>query len=346
MFLYPTATEFLTIEPELVARGRAGRLGIDLMPIRGSNFPRVRWTQMDNYAGLQQLRGLDGAPTHIQRRGRKQYEYTPGYFGEFGVVTETELNDRAGSVVDPTAANIAVGDIIAEWDDELINREFDRIESSNWAILTTGTITIKIDGPNGTQTGFTDTFDIQTYTAPITWATFATAVPLRNFQTVQQLGVGKGIDLGAGARAYMNTITFNNMINNQNANDLAGRRAEFGQTIDTLNQVNSLLNARGAPGITLYDDGYIPTTGGSFTKFIPDNKVVVIGRRASGAKIGEYLFTRNVVAGYRPVSYRFVKDYAQGINAPKEVPPRIEVHRGHNGGPVIYYPSAIVVMSV
>jgi hypothetical protein len=96
----------------------------------------------------------------------------------------------------------------------------------------------------------------------------------------------------------------------------------------------------------LYDEGYIPTTGGSFTKFIPDGKVIIVGKRPSGVKIGEYILTRNAVANYRPVSYRFVKDYAAGINAPKEVPPKIEVHRGHNGGPVIYYPSAIVVMTV
>jgi hypothetical protein len=33
--------------------------------------------------------------------------------------------------------------------------------------------------------------------------------------------------------------------------------------------------------------------------------------------------------------------------AESETPPKqVEVHDGHNGGPVIYYPSAVLVMTV
>lgn len=345
-FMYPTSAEVSMIEPELVARGRAGRLGIELMPIRNVNAAKVRWTQKDNFYGLQQLRGLDGEPSRVQRIGQKTYEYEPGVFGEFVDITETELTIRAGSIDNVAAVPIDIGDLVAEADEILIGRELDRIESSNWALLTTGTIAIKIDGPDGVQTGFQDTFDIQTYTAPIAWATSATAVPFRNFQTVQQLGVGKGVDLGAGAVAVMNTITFNHMMNNTNASDLAGRRVEGGNTVDDMNQVNRILLAKGLPTIRLYDEGYLPTKGGTFTKFVPDNKVVIIGRRASGAKVGEYIMTRNASNGFRPGSYRYVKDRANGVLAEKRTPANIEIHRGHNGGPVIYYPSAIVVMSV
>ena len=57
--------------------------------------------------------------------------------------------------------------------------------------------------------------------------------------------------------------------------------------------------------------------------------------------------TRNLNnPGGAPGSYRYIKDFAQGINAPKETPPHIETHRGHNGGVTIEYPSAVVIMNV
>lgn len=343
-FNYPTSAEVRAIEPELVRRNASGRVGLQLMPIRGVNAAKVRWTQRDNFGGLQKLRGMDGQPTRISRVGEKTYEYEPGVFGEFHDITETELTNRAGSV-DVTSTPIDVSDLILEGDEILIGREMDRIESSIWAVLTTGTISIKIAGPNGTQVGWTETFAIQTYTAGVTWATYATATPLRNFQAVAQLAIGRSVNLGAGARAYMNSVTSNHMLNNANAADLSGRRTSGGGTFNSLAEVNSYLVANEAPQVVVLDDGYLDESA-VFQKFIPDNVVTVIGQRTNGDRIGEYVKTRNASAGYRPESYRYVIDRANGTNGEKRTPANIEVHRGHNGGPVIYYPGAIVKMNV
>jgi hypothetical protein len=346
-FVYPTNFELQAIEPDLVARGRAGRVGLDIMPDRNVNAAEVRWSQQDNYYGLQALRGLDGAPTRVQRVGTKVYSYTPGVFGEYVDLTETELTRRAG--YSPAGTPIDVADMIVEADQQLINREFDRIEATNWAVLTTGTFSIKLDGPNGTQIGFTDTFTIQTYTASVAWATAATATPITNFQAVQQLGMaaGRSVDLGAGAVAYMNSVTSNRMLNNANAADLSGRRINSGSTPNSVVDVNRYLAAQNLPQVQVYDAGYIPTIGGSFTKFIPDGKVVVVGRRVSGARIGEYLKTRNANnPNLAPGSYSYTIDRANGVNGEKRTPPNIERHRGHNGGPVLYLPGSIVVMNV
>jgi hypothetical protein len=349
-FIYPTSFEMRTLLPVLEQRDRASRLGLRIMPIRRVNAAKVRWRQRDNSWGLQHLRGLDGVPTLVTRVGEKSFEYTPGVFGEYEMVTETELTERSGSV-DVRTTVIDVGDLVAECDDQLIQREDDRIESSNWAVLTTGTISIKIAGPNGQQVGYTSTYTIQTFTAAVAWATIATATPLKDFQTVSLLGVGKGVNFGAGANAYMNSVTGNNMLNNTNANDLAGRRAEMGSTIDNIPEVNRFLVGRASPPITLYDQGYPSDAAGTYTKFIPDNKVVVVGQKPGAASVGYYVITRNANANYQPVSYRFVLDFANGGgagggNAPKKVPPHIEVHRGHNGGPTMEYPSAVVLMNV
>jgi hypothetical protein len=140
-YTYPTAYEISVIEPELVARGMAGRLGMQLMPVRNVNAPRVRWRQRDNYTGLQHFRGLDGQPTLVQRVGETEFEYTPGVFGEFGDVTETELTERAGSV-DTRTVNIDVSDLVAEQDEMMISRELDRIERRDDRLL------VDVPGPD------------------------------------------------------------------------------------------------------------------------------------------------------------------------------------------------------
>jgi len=348
---YPTNFELQQIEPDLVARGAAGRVGLDIMPVREVNAAEVRWTQQDNFYGLQALRGLDGAATRVQRIGAKTYSYEPGVFGEFVDITETELTRRSGYA--PTGTPIDITDMMVDADNLLISREFDRIESTIWALLTTGTFSIKLDGPTGTQVGFTDTFAIQTITASVTWATSATATPILNFQAAQQLGMAAGhsVDLGAGAIAYMNSVTSNRMLNNANAADLSGRRINSGNTPNNLGDVNRYLAAQNLPTVQVYDGGYQSTitvgaTAGPFVKFIPDGKVVIVGKRVSGAQVGQYVKTRNASNGLNPGSYSYTIDRSNGVNGEKRTPANIERHRGHNGGPILLYPSAIVTMNV
>jgi hypothetical protein len=350
-FNYPTNFELQQIEPDLVARGAAGRLGLDIMPVRNVNAGEVRWTQQDNFYGLQALRGLDGAPTRVQRIGTKTYSYEPGVFGEFIDITETELTRRAGYA--PVGTPIDIADMIVDADQQLINREFDRIEATIWSLLTTGTFSIKLDGPTGTQVGFSDTFAIQTFTAGVAWATSATATPIVNFQAVQQLGqaAGHSVDLGAGAVAYMNSVTSNRMLNNANAADLSGRRITAGNTPNNLADVNRYFAAQNLPQMQVYDNGYQSTitvgaSVGPFVKFIPDGKVVVVGKRTSGAQVGNYVKTRNASNGLMPGSYAYTLDRANGVNAERRTPANIERHRGHNGGPILLFPGAVVVMNV
>jgi hypothetical protein len=160
------------------------------------------------------------------------------------------------------------------------------------------------------------------------------------------MAAGHSVDLGAGAIAYMNSVTSNRMLNNANAADLSGRRITAGNTLNNLGDVNRYYAAQNLPQVQVYDGGYqtTPTVGatvGPFVKFIPDGKVVVVGKRTSGARVGEYFKTRNASNGLRPGSYAYTIDRANGVNGEKRTPANIERHRGHNGGP-IYFPSAVV----
>ncbi len=73
--------------------------------------------------------------------------------------------------------------------------------------------------------------------------------------------------------------------------------------------------------------------------------VVIIGKRSSGARIMDYAMTRNANnPDSAPGAYAKVVDHTDGPTA--TVPPMIEVHDGHNGGPRIYLPGSIIVMDV
>lgn len=340
-FTYPEARELRVLRQELEAIDRGNRLAFDIMPIRNSNAAVIEWSQRDNYKGLQNLRGLDGSPVHVQMVGDKRFISQPGSYGDFATITETELTLRAGSVTGEV--NVDISELVAERERQLVVREDNRLEKIVWDLLVTGTFSVA--GKNGTIT-HTDTFNVQTYSRIVAWSSASTAVPLADLRAVQQLGSGKGVNFGAGSMAIMNRVTANQLLNNTNTSDLHGRWSNSNTAIQNATNTNQILTAEDLPTIRVYDEGYV-NDAGAYTKWIPDGKVLIVGARSTGENLGEYRMTRNLVnPGAMPGSYGFVKDYAAGINAPKEVPPKIEVHRGHNGGPVLYYPSAIVVMTI
>lgn len=354
-FVYPTAAEMTEILPEIESLGRAGRVGLELFPVEKKQTFFVRWFQRDNPYGLMQFRGLDGQPPKVQRLGGQTYIYEPGVYGEYDLITERELLTRAA----PMNLNIPIPitDLVMDANRQLTGRLYDRMEANAWTTCATGTLSIPFVGPSGVQNFYQQTFNIQTYAAPVPWSSSTTATPLLNFQAAQQLGVGHGTDFGAGATAYMNQYTANLLINNQNPDDLFGKRDNFGATLNNLPGIISYFQGQNLSKLVVYDRGYqispiagpetLPST--QYQKFIPNHIVIIIGARPGNAPVGHWQQTiqsMSPTGDSGPGSYSFVKDYAQGINAPKEVPPRIEVHQGFNGGVAIEYPNSIVAMTV
>jgi hypothetical protein len=300
----------------------------------------IQWTIDDDDYGLQQLRGLDGSPIHVTPTGRNSYTVEPGYYGEFETVTEKELTEAGGSILGEVKLDISTN--VARRARQLVAREITRIRYIVWTLLTTGTFSVS---GKGSTIIHTDTFSIQSGNGS-DWSTVATATPIADMRTVQQTGSQYGVNFGSSAKAIMNRVTANRMLSNTNSADLGGRRTLGGGTVNSMSETNRIVMGEDLPEIVVFDEGY-KADNGTFTKFIADDKVVYVGTRGDGDVIGEYRMTTNVNNPNRaPGSYDFVADYAQGINAPKIVPPKIEVHRGHNGGPVLYRPSAIYVQSV
>lgn len=334
-FTYPTATELRQVEQEKLPRLMAARPIFDILPLEESDSHILTWEQRDNYTGLQQFRGLDGDPPRVKALGGRRFAMQPGVYGEFRRIDEQELTVRRPW--GQWEGVVSVDDLVMDAQDHLLGRRLDRIEKIGWDLLVAGVFSVA--GPTGT-TVHTDAYTTQTYTAS-DWGTAATATPLADFRAVQLLGRGTSSGFGASARAYLNQVTFNRLVANTNANDLAGRFSVLQNTVRSAQSVNEVQSGEGLPRLVIYDEGYLDETG-AFQLYIPDDKVVVVGQRSSGAAVGGYRMTRNAQnPGMAPGPYTLVIDRGE-----MTVPRTVEVHDGHSGGPVLYLPGAIVVMSV
>lgn len=333
-FIYPTAVVLQQINQELAPRLAANRAIFDIIPMRDVDTHLLEWEQKDNYTGLQQVRGLNGQPSRVKQTGGRRYAMQPGVYGEFELIDEQQLTTRRqwGTL----AGSIDVTDLVREKQDKLLQRRLDRIEQIGWTLVATGTFSVT----DGASIMHTDTFTLQTFSAGVPWATYATSTPLADFRSVQLKSRGYSVNFGSASKAYMNRTTANALLLNSNNADLYGRRTQGLGTYNSLPQVNSLLAGDDLPQLVIYDDGYW-SDAGVWTLFIPNNRIIVVGARKDNDPVGEYRFTRNANnPGFAPGPYMKV------VDDPDQVPRSLQVHDGHSGGPVLYHPAAICVMTV
>lgn len=335
-YTYPSSAELQLIEQDKLPNLTEDRPIFDLMPIKEADSSVLLWEQLDNYRGLQQLRGVDGAPSRVKMVALNRYLMEPGYYGEFMQLDELELTQRR--VPGTFGDVINIDDLVMARQDLLLQRRLDRIELIGWTLLATGTFSVS--APQGNVI-HTDTFNLQTFASSISWATAATSTPLLDLRNVQLKARGHSVSFGSDALLFMNQTTMNNLLQNTNNADLYGRRTQGLGTYNDPKSINQLLMADNLPQLVVYDNGYYDDNG-VFNLFIPNNKAILVGKRPGNVPVAEYRMTRNVNnPDGAPGAYTKVVDTGE-----HDVPRRLLVHDGHNGGPVIYYPSAVVVMSV
>ena len=337
IYTYPSASELKTIEPEKIATLTLGDPLFEVFPIVNMDSHVLSWEQRDNFTGLQAVRGINGQPSRVRPIGGRRFTMEPGVYGEFKPIDEQEMTVRRQYGTEATVVNIT--DLVTEAQDFLLSRRVDRIRQVGWTLLSRGVFSIATEAGSIMHA---DAYPIQRLVAAVPWTNFAASTPLANFRAMKLLGRGRSTSFGAQARAYMNQVTFNNMLSSTNVSDIAGRRTIGLNALVALNrdEVNRVLLGEDLPQVVVYDDGFIDDAG-VFQLYIPDGTVVVIGTRPAGQPVGEYVMTRNVNnPGGAPGAYVKIVDKAD------EVPREIKVHDGHNGGPALYYPGAVVVMRV
>lgn len=334
---------------ELVMQDILPKLGYDddpafkLFPIEEEDAQIVQWDQLDNYTGLMTLRGVNGEPAKVQAPGSKRYKMQPGYWGNFSEIDEKEALERRepGTFADV----IKLDTVIAERLKLLAQMRISTQLKMIWDLLGTGTF--EAYDATGSEL-YKEAYTRQTYTISTPWSTTSTSTPLLDFRTAIQAAVtGRSVLMNSEAKAFMNLKTANYLLNNSNAADLGGKRRDYGATFNSMGDINQILAANDLPQIEIYNEGYYPigtTTFGSgtFTTFIPDNKIIIVGKRKDAAPLGKVVMTRNLYSEQGYGAFTFVKSSVDSQQQP--VPFRITVTDGFNGGMKLYYPSAILAM--
>lgn len=348
-FVYPTNMELSQIDQDLLPVLALTNPIFNEFPIREHDSSVLKWEQRDNWLGLMQMRGPEGEYPVIPPAAINDYELTPGRFGEHALVKEKEIEERRGfgQVNQP----INLTDIIVERHQQTATRQFNQMSYVLWNLLSTGYY--QLIGPNGAVIK-QDAIVLQAYDSVANgttngsfgyyWDNRANAGPIADFRAIKLLHRGHSVMLDSNATAWMNTATLNFMLSNTNTADMFGRRSQGLETIEGIDQYNRFIAMRdNLPMIKEYDEGYQDNSK-VFHPFIPNGKVILIGKRTNGAALGEFSLTRNASNGNS--SSPLVKVVNHGLEANQAPPAKIAVYRGFNGGPRVFYPTAIVNMTV
>jgi hypothetical protein len=342
-FQFPKSEQLRVINPDKIADLQAQRPTFRIFPVKDYNVWQLRWRQRDNFRGFQQLRGLNGQPSYVRMVGWRQFHQEPAVFGERMDVDEEEMTTRAdftlaGGQVD---APVRIPDLVIERQEYLNLRETDLLEWQHWAMLLNGTFTLL--GPNGSV--YIATYGIQTVTFS-DWNDLANGTPYADLLSLGALELGTSTNYTVGAEYWANGATVQLALLNRNPNDFGGMRIAQGiarvGVPANLADFNGALTAAGLGTLNTYNRGYNRESDGAFVTWLPNNVVSIWGSRPNGDPVGEYRMVRNINnPGNGPGRYTKVIDTLD-----REVPRRISVHQGHNGGLVLYYPSAIIRANV
>lgn len=335
----PTNFEIIQLQMELFPRYLQGRVGLEILPFRESDFSEIILNQPDIFKGLQQFRGLNKPTPAVPERYNPYGTYCkiePGYWGEHDTLNEEILTKWAqpGSC----GAPLDVTGHITLLQQRLLERRANRAEYNVWQVLVYGRYTaLNASG----QVIFEAQFNNQSISAAIPWTNFPGSFPLRDFRQIQLLGRGTSARFDSCARAYMNRETANLLLSNTNPNDVGRVGLSACCTFMSPDQINQQFLAQGLPQIVIYDQGFVDDNG-SFNTYIPYGYVVVVGCRPGDVPVGHYWLTRNAVncpvgSGF----WQFMSDTCD-----REIPRKITIADGHNGGPALEYPRAVVVLRV
>jgi hypothetical protein len=292
--------------------------------------PELRWFVKDNFFGMQQWRGVGGRPLQVAPVGENEFVAKAGTYGEFRGIHERELM----GYVDPANPGnvIDLSKTVVETQDQLLDREYTLKNFILWKLMVDGTFSVATQ--NG-SVAYSGQYTQASFTASVAWATYATATPLKDVLGLPVTARGKRVNFGRGATILLNQTTANHMVLNRNPDDLGGRFLGGGNKINTLSDVNRILDENGCPTIEVCEEGY-HNDSNTWTLFIPDNKFVLVGTRPDTNYVGRYVNTAN------PNAASGMGAYSKFVLEEDEVPVRAEVHQGHNGGPTMEHPGMVV----
>lgn len=316
----------------------------DIMPVTSVNAAVVEWEQRDSYRGLMQPRTLGGPYSVVDREGIKLYRMDPGYYGDSKVIDE-DMITRAREIGNLGDQPIDLTKQQGRDQDHLLTRGLQRLKKIGWDFVTTGVYTALDKRGNVVQL---DSTPIVPFTTAVSWATVASATPIKDLRTVKLRHRGHSVSFGRNAKLYLNSQDVINLLSNTNANDLGGRFRQI-MTANalvgpvSLKDVNTWLLDADLPQIVEWDDTYIDDAGNVQT-YLQQGYGALVGARDHGEPVAEFVMTRNaeiMVGGVKSKNMGGIDNLFYDFEL-KRKPVRGISTMGFNGAPAIYYPSAVV----
>lgn len=339
---------------------------LKLFPLGYENADIIQYDQWQDPYGLSALRGLDGPPPIVTLPGVRVYRVAPGYYGNKTMIRESQITKQR----EPGTPNEPV-DI-----DELMNYYMlyfstmagSRIRLTLADLLINGTFTVTTtDSTNNVSNGSQiHTYTIENYrtlapandgnTGP-SWVSDPTnAKPINDqlyWQNYLQLGTSTsfGNDSALLAQQGMMVTLLKTTQVQQTYRD------KYGASITGPDGLNQLQQGFGLPKWELYNEGYNPTLAdvqaqdlSAFTRFIPANNFIWMGKRKEGQQVGSFKFTRHAnkvnsgTPGYPTVSQNPELPWSEGIHVAvyyyPQMPAHFDYEIGFNACPVSWYPFA------
>jgi hypothetical protein len=337
IFEVPTTLQLKRIEAIRLPSLNASSRIFDYFPDEFSDATVLRWAQKDSFSGMQQVRGLGGKPAQVSMVGDNIFLMDPGVYGDFVALDEAILTERRDAAL-LSGGPVSLGDLVGEAQAILLARRWTLKAYILWQLVLNGQfVATNKQGVVVVKASYTQ----QTYAAAVPWSTTATATPIKDLQALSQVTFGQGVDSGSSAVVFVNQVTAYGLLNNTNPNDLGGKRIGGGNTPLSLEDFNKIGVSYGVPTVEINDEFWVNETTGVVTRFIPTGQGVLICKRKSGTPIGAYRHTNNLQSdpGEKGIYRKVIMHWED------QVPRSVEVHDGHNGGPVLYFPGTIVKVS-
>ena len=315
---------------------------LQIFPLVKQDRDKLVYERRQIATGLQQVRGLGGPTLPVSKPGLDTFDVLPGYYGDSYVIGENELV-RQREIGDWETFENADSQM-ARATEHLTERWLNRAEKNVADLLTTGGFTVV--NPQGVSY-HQDVFNVRQYTPGTLFDDLTNSTPINYVRDlIPKIQLGLAVDFTKGFM-LMSRPTLNLFLKNANAADINGKRLRYGETINGEDQLSEILTENSLPPVMVYDEvwyadppGSNPPTTPAATRFIPNGKIVLVGRRVDGEPVGEYSLTRaaqNEKSG--PGEWYQVED--RRANDPCQ----IIMRAGHNGGPVAYYSEAIAVIN-
>lgn len=319
-------------------RAMESRELLKLMPFNKVDEVDLIYERRGIATGLQGARGLGGTTNPVRKPGADQFRVSPGYYGDHYTITEEEL---------VKLRDVGGWDKFENYDkqtsrgaEHLTQRFLDRCENSIAQILMSGAFTaVNALGQVYDQ----QVYSVPQYTPGTLFSDLTNSQPLNYIRDLlPTLELLVSVDFRKGFM-LMSRPTLNLILKNQNAADLNGRRLNYGNTVNNVEDFNDLLVSNDLPKVKVYDEGYYsdpPSSAPTKNRFVTNGKIVLVGARKDGEPIGEYRLTRaaqnerSAPGEWYQVQDRRDKDPCQVI-----------LRSGHNGGPSVYYPEALATIN-